>query len=539
MTFMETLRLRFATDNEFNQAVFRVPVVTAGSAYYFWVSGAGFLDPAYTQAGLQAVSVSSVLISICLFLSVYFWPGVKILRRLIALILDFGCCLLLLSFEGDAMLPLFAVLLWVTVGYGIRFGGRYLILTSCISLSCIAVIIFNNSYLHNNLFLSAALVLTLIIGPGYAFALISRLQRANEGAQEANNRKSRFVAQVSHDVRQPIHAISMLAARLGDTNLTGEQTGLVSSIDQSVNSAIKQLQTFLNITTIEAGLMKPRLEPVHLGKLFQELVQQHSDHAAAVRSAIHAFDTNAVVLTDRIYLSTILQNLISNAVKHAPGSDILLGCRRMGEKIAVCIYDRGKGISTEHLPKLTERYFRLPPNGSESHEGTGLGLSIVKQLANALGLSVRILSRVNSGTAIWIEGLEISHADEHQHTEYPQTAMRQLAGLGVALIEDDSMTLDATRDLLCRWGCNVQAFAHPSAGIAHHEIIVSDFEFADGSTLADHQALWKKAKPLIIVSGHPRELVEQAIGRKAIAILEKPLRAGELRSALMAAKLAL
>jgi signal transduction histidine kinase len=353
------------------------------------------------------LSVAAIFVSIILAVHIFFLPGLNVVRRLFAMIFDFGCITVNLSIDGSILLPVFGALLWVTVGYGIRYGGRYLLLSSGISLLCISIIIANNSYWQDNISLSATLVLTLIIGPGYAFALIARLQQAHEDSQAANQRKSRFVAQVSHDVRQPIHAISLLTARLEDTNLSEQQASLVTSIDQSVNSARQQLQTFLNVTTIEAGLMKPKREPVHVGNLLQELSRQHIEHASNVSSAIQAFGTSAVVLTDRIFLYTILQNLISNALKHASGSDILLGCRRVKGKIAVCIYDRGPGIPTEFVPNVTERYFRLPSRQTQKPEGTGLGLAIVKQLAEMLGLSVRIVSREQKGTAIWIAGLEM------------------------------------------------------------------------------------------------------------------------------------
>ena len=535
----ESLKRRLTDDTEFSQAIARIVVILVVASYYYWVLKTGILSADATHQWIHALAPVSILNALGIALHIFQYPGVRNIRRFLAIAFDFGGCTVLLSIDGHVMLPIFGALFWVTVGYGIRYGGRYLIFTSGISLLCITVVIFNNAYWQENIFQTAAFALTLIIGPGYAFFLISRLQQAHEAAQEANQRKSRFVAQVSHDVRQPIHAISLLTARLGDSSLTGEQAALVHSIDHSVTSAIQQLQTFLNITTIEAGLMKPTLAPVRLDGLLHEIATQFGEQAAASGNAIQCFDTSAVVLTDRIFVSTIVQNLMSNVIRHAPGCDVLLGCRRTGGKLALCMYDRGAGIPAEHLPRLTERYYRLPTQSSRAADGTGLGLAIVKQLADMLGLAVKIVSREGQGTAVWVEGFALTQPAEPQPIEPGMGAIAPLAGLGIALIEDDLAALEATRDLLQRWGCNVEAFTHPPKRLARYDIIVSDFEFADGSNLTDHCSRWPAATPLIVLSGHPSEMVARTVGKQAISILEKPLRASELRSALMTAKLRL
>jgi signal transduction histidine kinase/CheY-like chemotaxis protein len=537
MNILESLKQRLANDTEFGQAVIRLPVGAICAAYYHWTVATELTDPGSMRMWMVGATYLFFLFSIAILLHVIRYPGNYWSRRLLAMLLDFTVCGMILSVGGEANLPAFGALLWTTVGYGIRYGGSYLIVSTLVGQITIALVIATSSYWQEQVYQSAAFVLTLLIGPGYAFALISRLQRAHDDAQEESRRKSRFVAQVSHDVRQPIHAIGLLTARLGDSQLSADQAALVAKIDRSVLSAVQQLQTFLNITTIEAGLIQPKLEPVSLDRLLKDQAAQHLALALSLGASVHAVSTTATVLTDRVFLTTILQNLISNSIKYAPTSNILLGCRRDGGKLAICVYDSGPGIDAEDLPLVTGRYFRRPDKGARPAEGTGLGLSIVKQLADSLGLEVKIISRKHKGTAIWITGLEATGRQENALPERNANAFSQLHGLRISVVEDDPAALEATRDLLSRWGCEVACYTLPTSEAADSDIIVSDFDFGDGTTVIDFQQLWNESKPLIVVSGHAREQVSQALGDRIVTILEKPLRAGELRSALMAAKL--
>jgi signal transduction histidine kinase len=466
------------------------------------------------------------------------YPGVFLWRRLCALLLDFAASGILLAAGGAVTLPIFGAILWVTVGYGIRYGGQYLILSGLCAQITMAIVIATSAYLQANPFLAAALMITLLIGPSYAFALIHRLQIAYDEAKVANSQKSHFVAQVSHDIRQPIHAISFLTSRLGDTELSAEQAGLVTQIDRSLSAAIQQLQTFLNITTIEAGLLKPSLEPVDIGELLNSQILQQQPIATSLGNSVHVSNTSYVVRSDPIYLTTIVQNLLSNAIKHAPGADILLGCRRHRGKLAICVYDRGPGVDPDSIARLTDSYFRAGSRNDARKQGTGLGLAIVKTLCEDLGLAVEIISHKGKGTAVRITGLEMTTAAVSKPAEPNHAPFNQLSDIRISLVEDDAATLEATRGLLLRWGCEVETYVHPCADAAKCDILISDYEFADGSTMTTHDALWSPMTPMIIVSGHSRGKIIMPSTARVIAVLEKPVRATELRSALMAGKLA-
>lgn len=539
MSFFQAVRKRGIDDPEFGQAVVRIPVGLVCVGYYFWAVNSGLPDVSEQQNWRWAFAIYFAVFTLGTVSLVYRYPGNYWPRRALAMLTDFASCIVLLSAGGEVTLPAFAALLWVTVGYGIRYGGRYLLISTGTALASLFLVIAITPYWQARPFMSAAFVLTAMIGPGYAFWLISQLQTARQEAQEANQRKSRFIAQVSHDLRQPIHAVSLLTARLSESEPTQDQAALIGKIDRSIHTAIQQLQTFLNVTSIEAGLMKPLLVPIDLGKLIEEQANQHMPLSDAPGQLVYAAPTSAIVMTDRIFLTTILQNLISNALKHAPGSEVLIGCRRRGGTLALCVYDRGGGIESGHLPRLTDRYFRLHQNDEAANEGLGLGLSIVQQLATALGLQVSIKSSPGKGTAIWISGLAPAEPGQSEAPNSAQPVLQQLKGLRVVLVEDDDATREGTAELMERWGCVVESYAHPPDVVPPCDVIVTDFEFRDNTTLVHHPHLLSANRPAIVVTGHPRDEVTRLVRNKAMTVLEKPLRAGELRSGLMSAKLAL
>jgi signal transduction histidine kinase len=529
---------RRRTDTEFAQVIVRIAAIPPTLAYFIFGTAAGWFDSAVTN-GIIVSFISYTLLSVSIAIHVWLWPGVYHWRRLAAAIIDFSGLGTLLAIGGEAALPVFGGLLWISIGYGIRYGGRYLILSTALSQITIAIVVSLSSFWQAHSYQTATFVFALAIGPLYAFSLMGRLRASQQAAEEANASKSSFVAQVSHDLRQPIHAIGLIADQLNETALDDRQARLVAQIERSTHSAISQLQTFLNLTTIEAGLLQPRLEPVDLGRLLFEVSAQHVALAGESGTTIHVAKTDQTVLSDATFLNAILQNLLSNAMKHARNSDILIGTRRHGRRIAICVYDRGPGIPQEEVPQLTERYFRSSKTREQKVPGVGLGLSIVQQLADSLGLELMIKSRLGKGTAVWLTGLEpCAKSMETTPLIEPQYG-QPLNGLRILFIEDDDIARDATAAVLARWGCLVVAIKAPPSTLPAFDILVSDFEYADGSRFIDHAILFTHGQPTILISAHQKDDVAQHVAGQALAILQKPTTASELRSALLSAKMRL
>jgi signal transduction histidine kinase/CheY-like chemotaxis protein len=362
----------------------------------------------------------------------------------------------------------------------------------------------------------------------------AELQTAREEAVDANLAKSRFLAQASHDLRQPIHAIGLLAAALKETRLTREQRLMVSSIERSVDSVTNLFASLLDISRLEIGGIEPRPGSLNLGDFIAGIVEQNKEVAERSGCRLEYVPTAAWVNTDGNLLFTMVQNVLSNAFKYAPGSRVLVGPRRRSGRLALQICDTGPGVEAEQVDAIFREFYRISNDHAQAVEGMGLGLAIVRGLGELLELEVSLSSVPGRGTCVLISGLEPSQpvmdARPRRMNAHP------LSGKRICLIDDDETVRAATGQLLERWGCTVMAFTGAEAIEGDFDAIISDLQLgAHGNGLSLVQALRNNARkqiPAIILTGHGGEVLLGQIRQAGIPVLSKPTRPAELRAIL-------
>lgn len=525
---------------ERSQAIVRIVLVPI-LAIYIWI--VAWLDNAATSYanGFAAYYFAYVPVSWLLLWCVVAKPVVYRPRRLVSMGCDYIAFLSAMSIGGAALLPLYAALLWVTVGNGLRFGPRYLILATAMALVTIALSSYFNAYWRENPYVALTLVMTTILVPAYIYALLQRVYEAYDAAHEANLAKSRFLAQASHDLRQPIHAISLFTACLRDTGLDREQKQMVENIDRSLHSVSGLFRSLLDISTLDSGKVTPHFEVVAVQDVIEEVLAQNADRAQWSNTTFRLVRTKHHVRTDAALLTTILQNIVSNALKYAPGTEVLIGCRRHRYGLSIEIHDRGEGIAEEHLPKLFDEFYQVRERGDKDVEGVGLGLSIVKRLAHLMSLRVSIRSKREHGTSVRIAGLPVVSAPERIRRATPERFSSPLEGLRVLLVEDDEDVLLATASLLRKWGCIVQAETGAELSVVQCDLVVTDFDLGGGMVGADFiQEVRRRsgsAIPAIVMTGHDENRVREELGQQDTPILSKPVRPSELRSTMIALSL--
>nr|WP_288453927.1 hybrid sensor histidine kinase/response regulator [uncultured Pseudomonas sp.] len=529
-------------DVERAQAVVRLIIAPIAICYTLLMHLRSAIDP--TLAGW-------ILLLECLFLaaSLALWidirrrPGHYPVRRVLTMLSDYTCITVTIGFGGEPMLPVYAILIWVTVGYGLRYGSSYLLLATILATLSLAIIASVSAYWQSQPYLIITLLLTTLMVPAYMHALLKRSRLAAEAEQAANRAKSQFLAQASHDLRQPIHSISLFTACLRDSRLDGEQHRLVENIDKSLNSVARLFRTILDMYSLDSGKVVAHMEPLPLRGLLRQLIQQNTEAArwAGVEIRLHCQDV--YVHADQSLLTTMLQNLLTNALKYAPGQPVLIGCRRRGASLSIELYDKGRGIAEAHLENIFEEFYRVRQTRDSDVEGMGLGLTIVRRLGKLMDLQVRIRSVEGKGTLAAIDGLQLASAPVQQATAQaskPQ-APSMLNGLRICLIEDDHNVLLATATLLKKWGCVVDTYTSLPDVAADIDLVVTDFDLgleASGADCIAHvRALAARQVPAIIMTGHDVRRVQEAVGDDQIPILSKPVQPAELRSLLVALKL--
>lgn len=465
------------------------------------------------------------------------YPGHYPARRLFSMINDYAGLAFAIIVGGQVMLPIYAMIMWVTVGNGLRFGSRYMIVAAIMAQVTLATITALTPYWQANPPLVVTLSLTALVVPLYIRTLQRSTEQARRDAEEANTAKSRFLAQASHDLRQPVHAIGLFLNSLTQTGLEPEQRAIVDRIDRSLQGVAELFRSLLDISTLDSGAVTPTLAPVPIAQLFRMLEQQNQVSAAWAGVDLRFVATDRIVLADKALLLTMLQNLVSNAIKYAPRSRVLVGCRSRGDHVSIWVIDRGPGIAAEHLPQVYDEFYQIRKLGSADMQGVGLGLSIVKRLGALMRLDTEIRSKLGCGTGAAIHGLIATSASPARLTDHGTSYAVPLHGLRILLVEDDVDVLDATADLLRTWGADVAAWPSVPPIAQACDLIVTDFDIGGGKTGADCIALHQQQSPppmAIVMTGHDALAIEETIADTSTVVLKKPVRPAELRSAIAA-----
>ncbi|MCU9948300.1 hybrid sensor histidine kinase/response regulator [Pseudomonas sp. PDM13] len=530
-----------AIDTERSQAVVRLVITSLATLYTAAVQLMGRM-PEELAVPILVYNSLFLVVSFVLLMAIVRRPGNYPARRLFSMVHDYAGIGFSMGVGGAAMLPAYGLLLWVTVGNGLRFGSRYLAVSTLLALAALGVITLFNPYWQEQPYVVLTLVVTTIIVPAYVNILLGQTRRATEAESAANLAKSRFLAQASHDLRQPIHSISLFTACLRDADLGHEERQLVDSIDKSLHSVSQLFRSILDMYSLDGGKVVPRAQPVALAELLEDLVQQNAEAArwAGVRIRLRVA-RGLHVLSDPHLLATMVQNILSNALKYAPGKPLLIGCRRRGGRFVIHVHDQGRGIPPQHLENVFDEFYRVRQVRDKDIEGVGLGLAIVKRLAELMGLEIRIASRLGRGTSVSIGGLIASEAPRHAPLPARRAPLRMLDGLRVILIEDDGNVLRATATLLEKWGCIVEARPSLPPGDVQCDLVITDFDLdteLSGADCIDQvraRSGWKV--PAVVITGHEVRRVQESVADPDIPILSKPIHPAELRSVLMALKL--
>ncbi|CAA7625007.1 C4-dicarboxylate transport sensor protein dctB [Candidatus Terasakiella magnetica] len=220
-----------------------------------------------------------------------------------------------------------------------------------------------------------------------------------EEARRANDSKTRFLATASHDLRQPLQAAGMFVEVLGAQIKDPVQAKVVDRLRQSIEATNSLLTSLLDVSTLEAGRVRPNVSSFRLMPLLSGLVDQIEPEASKRGLSIGVVPTSVKVVSDPVLLERLLRNLLINAVRYTQKGGILVGCRHRGDRLAIEIYDTGIGIAPDKQEAVFEDFIRLDdPSQNKEDRGLGLGLGVVRRMAAILGHGLEIKSKPGHGS---------------------------------------------------------------------------------------------------------------------------------------------
>lgn len=378
--------------------------------------------------------------------------------------------------------------------------------------------------------------------------LLEELRLQKETAEAANLSKSKFLAAASHDLRQPLHSIGLFTAALGNRSNGTAERALIEHIDTAVQSLDRLLNSLLDISKLDAGVISPRFEHIDLDSVVQGMASEYQPQATAKGLKWLTSESGAVVYSDPSLLDTVLRNLISNAIRYTESGSIAIHCQPEEGAVALNIMDTGLGIPTVRQKDIFQEFFQLSNPGRDSAKGVGLGLAIVERLAKLLDIKITLASEPGAGTEFT---LRVPVGDRQQikpQNDLQSAAPHDGAGALIMVIDNNPEVLRGMKAVLKSWHYKVLCVPNESKALRAialtgliPDIMVSDYQLEHGVTGVEVlNSLSRKldtAFDAIILTGDTSEECILDTHNNHYKILHKPVEPAKLRATLINLKL--
>jgi signal transduction histidine kinase len=364
------------------------------------------------------------------------------------------------------------------------------------------------------------------------------LREQKEAAERANSAKSRFLAAASHDLRQPMHALSLLvtAAQLETDPVV--QALIIRRIENGTAALSDLLNSLLDISRLDGGGVQVRQQDFCLESLMHRLQDTYQSLAEEKGLDLMIRPTKACTCSDPALLERILGNLLSNAIRYTPsGGAVYVAVRPRGQDWLIQVRDNGPGIARQDQETIFQEFVQLSNPQRDRSLGLGLGLAIVQRLAKLLGHQVEVRSLPGQGATFGLRVPRASLADAGlTNTDGSKAAdSLQLDGLRILLVEDDELVRQSFAGLLGMWGARVDVFAQAAAALAYlqnqgvqPQLIITDHRLGgaqNGLELARAIA-HQQGRPVstLLITGDTEDAKLQRLTDAHIHVLYKPVK---------------
>jgi signal transduction histidine kinase/ActR/RegA family two-component response regulator len=357
-----------------------------------------------------------------------------------------------------------------------------------------------------------------------------RLRQALEVAEHANRAKTRFLASASHDLRQPMHTLSLFAAALTMRPLDNASREIARHIDTALQALSSQLDALLDVSKLDAGIVAVRASEFSAVQLLGRLVSEFEPAARrkGLRLDLEA-PAEANVLSDPMLLERVLRNLVDNAIKYTPSGSIDLTIDADHDHWIVRVRDTGTGIPASEQKRVFEEFYQVGNPERDRTQGLGLGLSIVKRLGELLALDLSMRSTVGVGTVFEMRLPAVGLVCGPPASSAAATS--NLRGLSVLVVDDEEGVRLAMQTLFQGLGCQCSAVAGRETALeaareSRPDIVLADLRLRgndDGIAVVHALRELHPDIPALLVSGDtaPERLRDAHVA--ALRLLHKPV----------------
>jgi len=361
-------------------------------------------------------------------------------------------------------------------------------------------------------------------------------------AEQSAKARARVLAAASHDLRQPLHALSVYSAVLASKPAPDLLNEVSVNIDQIVRALGNLLNGLLDLSRLSAGNYVPEHQQLTMDTLIGGVCAEFSQ-AAAQKGLVLVQDLKPVrVMGDAVALGRIARNLIDNAIKYTDAGQVRVATglddSRPAQQAVLSVRDTGKGIPAAEQGKIFEEFYQLDNPGRDRGKGVGLGLAIVQRLCELIGAKIQVESTLGEGTEFRVSmpaALGAAVASAHEESAANSAS---LAGRRVYVVDDERDIRNSMRALLGVWGVEAStadSVKDAEALFAQHgppDLLIVDLRLADeehGSHLADRLQKRHGAFPVLIITGETSSDALREAHEGGYALLQKPIAAEVLR----------
>ena len=364
-------------------------------------------------------------------------------------------------------------------------------------------------------------------------ALTQSIREEKEEVEKSSRAKTRFLASASHDLRQPLQAQRLYVEAMIDQMDEGKVTALGRKVIYSQQAMQKMLDTLLDLSKLDAGMMAPHFTDISLKQLFTRMEQEFATQCErkGLYFHLHWPPEGAAVHSDPGMVESMVRNLISNAIRYTDRGTVMLAARRRGSAWQIEVRDSGKGIAEDKQQTVFEEFRQLDNPERDREKGLGLGLSIVRRLAQLLDHQLTLKSQTGRGSVFAI-GLPVAlfPADETQGRRDEEPS--DLSGFDILVIDDEAAIRDGIATVLELSGCRVMQAADrlEAERIVKQKLpdgMVVDYRLAKGDDGIEVIAHLNRTAgtniPALLLTGDTAPDVLKKIKQSGIPLLHKPV----------------
>ncbi|HEX4327564.1 MAG TPA: hybrid sensor histidine kinase/response regulator [Burkholderiales bacterium] len=370
--------------------------------------------------------------------------------------------------------------------------------------------------------------------------LIEELEAAKTAAENATLAKSRFLAAASHDLRQPVQALSLLAGVLKATVADPRQREISLQIARASESLEHLFSAILDLSKLEAGTISPEARTLNVGDLMSRLASEYGSKSAAKGLQMICEPRGLWINTDPVLFERVIRNLLENAVRYTERGQVGLALDQTDKGFVLQVSDTGAGIPESEQARIFEEFYQLDTTDASSRNiGLGLGLAIVKRLAALLRLEISLQSTEGRGStfSVHIPASAVTIGNKPEpFNMITSPGHPALSGCPVLVIDDDQLVREALALALKAWGAQPYTYAALPAALAglkrdhaSPRIAILDYRLAEGPVGLDVAEEVRLSFPDIKRIMMTGELNQPELAEAGMPVLKKPVAHDELR----------